>query len=100
MWRKEKRKLAQEVDTLHDVEGNLHYGAFRNNKKGNEDTTREITAVAPTTPSLSDSDTIKAEGSLQNSKDNNGDGRQQSVRSRLRKTMVCFRPIRHYVTGQ
>jgi len=54
MWRKEKRRLAQEEDELHDIEGNPRDGAFQNNKKKKKEVLAEdeIAVVVQTAASL------------------------------------------------
>ena len=96
MWRKEKRKLAQEENELHDIETDSREGAFQSRKKKEAVADEEMAVVAQAATSLSDSDTIQAESSAQSSDEHEG-GRQ---RSKLRKALGFLRPIGHYITGR
>jgi len=90
MWRKEKRKLVQEENELHDIETDS------SSKKKEAVADEEMAVVVQASTSLSDSNTIQAESSAQTSEENEG-GRQ---RSKLRKALGFLRPIGHYITGR
>jgi hypothetical protein len=97
MWRKEKRKLAQEEGELHDIEGE---GTFQSRKKKKVVADEETAVVVQTSTSLSDLDTIQAENSAQSSGEKNGCEQQRSARRTLRKALGFLRPIGHCITGR
>jgi|SRR5579871_692029 len=100
MWRKEKRKLAQQEEELHDIEGDSHESTFQNRKKKEAVADEEIAVVVQISTTLSDADTIKAESSAQNSEEKNASGRLWSAKSKLKKSLGFLRPIGHYITGR
>ena len=100
MWRKEKRKLAQEEGELHDIGGDPREGTFQSRKKKEVVADEETAVVMQASTSLSDSDTTQAESSVQSSREKNGSGQQRSSRRTLRKALGFLRPIGHYITGR
>lgn len=100
MWRKEKRKLAQEEGELHDIETDPRGDTFQSRKKKEAVADEEIAVVMQASTTLSDSDTIHAESSTQSTEEKIGGGRQCNARGKLRKALRFLRPIGHYITGR
>lgn len=95
MWRKEKRKLAEEDAQLRDIEG-----ARVVNKKKDIQEEEEIRVITETILRPDgDSDTIQAEPSSRGSEEKHEE-QGQKPKSRWRRTFHFLRPVGHYITGQ
>jgi len=94
MWRKEKRKLAEEYAELNDIEG----VRVMNKKKDSQDAeeVREATVIV----AGSSIDIASEDCSSPDSTEKPGDTQQQQ--SRTRKFIRAFKflqPVGHYITG-
>lgn len=96
MWRKERRKLAEEDAQIRDIEG-----AVVTSKRKDIADEEEIRVIAhAVADSDSGSDTIQAGSSRDSEEKHEEQEQEHRPKSKWKKVFAFLRPIGHHITGQ